>query len=348
MTQEKWKLLVHCAHGGETETPPVALIVDSPWIPGHLKISTFDYITLPEVWIEANLAVEREFPDVIFLPGFWAEAGMATEPSGFGCKVRFSTTSPPDVVPIFRNPKEVLDLGVPNPHTDGFMPLVLNFYQRMKRRINAEGHVIKMVAARGPLTVASHLLGVTGFLEAMKLEPAATHGLLRITTTLVKDWLNAQADTVGEVEGIMVLDDISGMMGPKDYVEFAHPYLKDVFDAFPRAIKMFHNDTNNTVPYRHVAELGVDLFNFTHLQPLSKVRELVGDGVCLVGNVPPLEVLAQGTPENTAASAQECMRQHPSRKRFILSAGGGTSPGTPGVNIRALAAAARGGKIPGP
>jgi len=341
MTPEKWKLLVHCARGGETETPLVGLIVDSPWIPGHLGISTFDYVTLPEVWFEANLAIEREFPDVIFLPGFWAEVGMATEPSGFGCKFRFSANSPPSVLPVICNPRELGGLEVPNPLTDGLMPFVLNFYRRMKSRINAEGHVIKMVAARGPLTVASHLLGVTGFLECMKLDGTATHDLLRITTALVKDWLHAQAEAAGDVEGILVLDDISGMMGPKDYLEFAHPYLKEVFDAFPGAIKMFHNDTDNTVPYRYLAGLGIDLFNFTHLQPLSKVRTLVGDDICLVGNVPPLEVLAQGTQQDVAASAAECLRQHPARKRFILSAGGGTSPGTPGDNIRALVAAAR-------
>ena len=67
-------------------------IVDSPWIPGFLGISTLDYLTMPEVFLEANLAVEREFPDVIFLPGFWVEMGMGAEPSGFGCKVSLSIT----------------------------------------------------------------------------------------------------------------------------------------------------------------------------------------------------------------------------------------------------------------
>lgn len=341
MTPEKWKLLQHCARGGETQCPPVALIVDSPWIPGYVGISTLDYVTLPEVWFEANLAIEREFPEVMFLPGFWAEVGMATEPSGFGCRVRFHKDSPPAAFPVISRPGEAEGLVPPDPRTDGVMPLMLNCYRLMKQRAAAAGHVIKMVAARGPLTVAAHLLGITAFLEGLKLEAAETHRLLRITTTLVKDWLHAQAETIGDVEGILVLDDISGMMSEKDYMEFAHPYLKDVFEAFPGATKMFHNDTNNPVPYRFLAGLGIDLFNFTHMQPLSKVRELVGNSVCLVGNVPPLEVLAQGTPEDVARSATECLKQHTACKGLILSAGGGTSPGTPAANIRSLAAAAR-------
>ncbi len=66
--------------------PPVALIIDSPWLPGYLGISTLDYLTVPEVWLEANLTVAREFPDVIFVPGFWVEMGMGAEPSAFGCQ----------------------------------------------------------------------------------------------------------------------------------------------------------------------------------------------------------------------------------------------------------------------
>ncbi|MCX8109599.1 MAG: uroporphyrinogen decarboxylase family protein, partial [Verrucomicrobiae bacterium] len=341
MTIEKWRLLVHCALGGESETAPVALIVDSPWIPGHVGVSTFDYVTLPDVWLEANLAIEREFSDVIFLPGFWAEVGMAAEPSGFGCKIRFYRDSPPSVIPLLTSTRDAQGLEVPNPRHDGLMPLVLNFYRRMKDRINAEGHVVKMVAARGPLTVAAHLVGVTAFLEGIKLDGVATHRLLRTTTSLIKDWLHAQAEVVGDVEGVLVLDDISGMMGPRDYEEFAHPYLKDVFESFPGTIKMFHNDTDNPLVYRYMSGLGINLFNFTHLQPLWRVRELVGDSICLVGNVPPLDVLARGSTEDVIRCARTCLDQRACRKGLVLSAGGGVSPGTPAANIRALVDAAR-------
>jgi uroporphyrinogen decarboxylase len=193
-----------------------------------------------------------------------------------------------------------------------------------------------MVAARGPLTVATHLMGVTPFLLGLKLEAAATHRLLRITTTLVRHWLEAQAAGLREVEGILVLDAIAGFLSPKDYLEFAHPYLKEVFDAFPRALRIFHNDTDNPVSYRYLGDLGIHGFNFTHLQPIAKVRECIGPAICLLGNVPPLEVLAQGQRDDVVRAARACLDAHPDHKGLILSAGGGTSPGTPGANIRAL------------
>lgn len=323
-----------------TGFPPAALIVDSPWIPGYLGISTLDYITVPDIWLEANLRVEREFEDCIFLPGFWAEVGMAAEPSAFGCRVSLYHDRTPVAHPLTDEIDDLAGLDVPNPRTDGFLPVLLNLYRRMERQVNDAGHVIKIVAARGPLTLATHLMGVTDFLLALKEQPDETHALLRVTTTLVRQWLEAQAEVLSGVEGVLVLDDIAGFVSPEDYQEFAHPYLKEVYDAFPGAVKMFHNDTDNPVSYRFIPDLGVQIFNFTHLQPIDKVRDLVGPDLCLLGNVPPLGVMAKGTPGQVGEAAAAC-RALAGDRGLLLSVGGGTSPGTPGANVAALVAAAQ-------
>ena len=92
MKQENWEIIKQCAAMEPISSTPVALIVDSPWIPGYLDISAIDYFSMPDIWLRANLEVERQFPEVIFLPGFWVEMGMAAEPSGFGCRVPASLT----------------------------------------------------------------------------------------------------------------------------------------------------------------------------------------------------------------------------------------------------------------
>jgi uroporphyrinogen-III decarboxylase len=337
MNREQWGILRKVARGEVFDAPPVALIVDSPWIPGHLGLSTLDYMTVPEVWLAANLQVEHEFPEVIFLPGFWAEIGMCAEPSAFGCKVSLYSSKTPVAHPMLKGIEELDRLAAPDPRTDGLMPVILSLYRRLEPRVNEAGHVIKMVAARGPLTVATHLMGATNFLLGLKLEGAATHRLLRLTTTLVRQWLEAQAEALREVEGVLVLDDIAGFLSPQDYLEFAHPYLKEIFGAFPGVLRMFHNDTDNPVSYRHLSDLGIDVFNFTHLQSLARVRELAGPAITLMGNVPPLEILTQGTPGQVQQAAQDCVRAHGGARRLLLSAGGGVPPGAPAANLRALA-----------
>ena len=59
-------------------------------------------------------------------------------------------------------------------------------------------------------------------------------------------------------------------------------------------------------------------------------------GVVLMGNVPPVDVMVRGTPQETASWAQECIRKTEGH-RFILSAGGGASPGTLPETVDALA-----------
>ena len=339
MNATKWETLKKCAWLEPVDQVPVSLIVDSPWIPGYLGISTLDYLTIPEIWLEANLKVEDEFSEVIFLPGFWLEMGMAAEPSGFGGKTSFYHHKTPLIHPCCESAADLVDVEVPDPRTDGLMPIILNFYQYLEPQIKDAGHHVKVVAARGPLAVATHLMGVTNFLLGLKLDPAQTARLLVITTELVKNWLYAQAEVLSEVEAIMVLDDIVGFLSPQDYQQFAHPYLKQIFDAYPGTVKILHNDMDNPSSYPYLQDLGVNIFNFTHLQDISSVRQAVGDRVCLMGNVAPLDVLAQGTPQEVANQAANCLQSHPGKAGLLLSAGGGVSPETPRENIRALIAA---------
>jgi len=336
MKQEQWDVIQKCARMQEVQPTPVSLIVDSPWIPGYTGVSTLDYLTIPEVWLASNLQVVERFPNIIFLPGFWVEMGMAAEPSGFGCKISFYSDSPPAVHAMIDSSEEIERLKTPNPQTDGLMPLILNQYRHFEPRIIDAGYVMKVVAARGPLATATHLMGVTNFLLGLKLDPKNTHRLLKMTTTAARNWLEAQAQALSSVEGVMLLDDIVGFLSPNDYLEFAHPYLKEILDAFPETVKILHNDMDNPVSYAYLVELPVHIFNFTHLKPLAKVRQLVGPKVCLMGNVAPLDTLGNGTPQEVLESALACLKSDAGKHGLILSAGGGVSPGTPEENILAL------------
>ena len=340
MNSVEWDLLQRCARLEDPGQVPVALIVDSPWIPGYLGISTLDYFTHPDVWLDANLRICAEFPRAIFLPGFWVEWGMTAEPSGFGCRLSFYADKTPVAHSLLGSVSEVEGLKQPDPRQDGVMPLVINQYRFLAPRVRDAGHAIKIVAARGPLATAAHLLGVTNFLLGVKLDPQPTHKLLAMTTQLIIDWLQAQAEALPDAEGIMLLDDLVGFLSPADYREFAHPYMQRIFDAFPGTLKIFHNDMDNLVSFPHMAELGVQIFNFTHKRRLDRVRAETGPDVCLMGNVAPLDVLGQGSPDEVRAAVADCYQAHPERRGLILSVGGGVSPGTPAENIRALLDAA--------
>jgi MtaA/CmuA family methyltransferase len=343
MNQKEWNIIKKCAALEKTDIVPVALIVDSPWLPGYMGMSTLDFFTMPDKWFEAYIKIKKDFPGMIFLPDFWVEYGMATEPSGFGCKINFAENSTPTINHIISSADDldqIESLALPNPKRDGLMPLALNLYKNMEVRVKEVGESIRIVAARGPLTIATHIMGLTEFLIALKTDPDNTHKLLKITSAMTKNWLQAQAEVLSEVEGIMVLDDVVGFLSKEDYQEFVHPYMKDIMNSFPECIKIFHNDTDNTVCYEFLEDLGINIFNFTYKQDISKVRGLVGDKVCLLGNIPPLNVLTQGNVEQVQEATALCLKNHGSKRGLILSAGGGASPGTPRENLLAMIDAA--------
>ncbi len=334
MKLEQWETLEKLIQGKETQTN-AALIVDSPWIPPFLGISTTDYIQNTDVHFRSNLEIIRRYPDIIFFPGFWMEMGMAAEPSGFGARVDYYPQQPPTIQHIIESMDEIDRLKKPNPHKDGLMPSILQRYREELPLIHNEGLDIKVVAARGPMTLASHIMGVTNFLIGLKTEREKTHSLMRLMTDTVKEWLEAQADVLTGVEGIFVLDDIMGFLSEDDYLEFAHDYFKEIF-TLPAQLKVLHNDTPNPISFKYLTDLGVNMFNFSHLTPIADLRQFVGNSVVIMGNISPLDTMVNGSEEDVYREAMSCIEQNKGNPRFLLSAGGGVSMGTPSSTLDAI------------
>jgi uroporphyrinogen decarboxylase len=195
-----------------------------------------------------------------------------------------------------------------------------------------------LVAARGPLCTASFFRGVSQLMMDLIEEPEQAKKLLDVCTTLVIDWLKAQAGVIGDtVEGFLLLDDIVGFVGLDHYEEFAHPFLKRICDAFPADwVKIYHNDASVAACLERLPDAGFDVLNWSHNTPMTEAVARVGGRMALMGNVPPLDIGVRGTPEQVEQSARAVLRDaagHP----HILSVGGGVSPGMPAANIHAMA-----------
>lgn len=340
MTDAQWQELLAVIHGELLEPMPVGFIVDSPWLPGWAGISTLDYFLVEQLWLEANFKAVRQFPDAIFLPGFWAEFGMCTEPSAFGAKCSWQENELPYAGRIIVDIQSAASVGKPNPATDGLLPFVLNRLKRCRAKIEAKGHSIKFAVSRGPLNIASFLLGTTEFLMAIRTDPDSTHKLLGTVTDFIIDWLGLQIRTFASIDGVFLLDDIVGFLGEQDFTETAMPYLKRIFDSFQTSVKFFHNDAPGVVCAPHLARIGVNLFNFSFQHTLAEMKQLTSNAVTLLGNIPTRDVLASGTPQDVQNSVRAAMESVRDRSRIILSCGGGMPPDVPTQNIQAFLAAA--------
>ena len=341
MKDEQWQKLLAVIDGEIVSPLPVGFVIDSPWLPGWAGISTLDYYAGGGQWLDANLKAVQRFPDVLFLPGFWSEFGMCTEPSAFGSKCRWAENELPFADKIVRTIGDLSSVDKPNPRTDGLLPFVIRRLQEYRGRIEEAGHRIRFAVSRGPLNIATFLMGTTEFLMATRTNPDEIHGFLTLITDFIVDWLQFQKECFPSTEGIFILDDIVGFLGPEDFKSTAMPYLQRVFGCLDVPVRFFHNDAQGLVCAPFLAGIGVNVFNFSFEHSLAEMKARTGGKVTLLGNIPPRDVLAQGTPEDVTKSVGAAIGSLNDKSRIILSCGGGLPPGVPTENIAALIAAVR-------
>jgi uroporphyrinogen-III decarboxylase len=340
MTEREWNQLIETIDGTRSPAPPIGFIIDSPWLPNWFGVRILDYFTSEETWFQANRKAIETFPGVVFLPGFWSEFGMCTEPSAFGAKCIFYENEFPFADKIITEASQIDALQEPNPKTDGLLPFMLNRLKNNRARIEQLGHRVRFSVSRGPLNIATFLMGTTEFLMTLKTDPERTHKLLRLITNFLKQWHALQRDAIDTIDGMLVLDDIVGFIGKEDFKEFGLPYFTDLYAANVR-VKFFHNDAECAKSLPYYPEIGINLYNPGVFNTLPELRNMCSNRLAILGNIPPRDVLAKGTPDDVKAAVKKLLAEAGDTSRLVLSCAGGMPPGVSTENILAFIAAAR-------
>jgi uroporphyrinogen-III decarboxylase len=337
MRNSAWADLVNLIEGRKLIYQPVGFIIDSPWIPGWYGISTIDYYASDEFWLKANLMAINTFPDIWFLPSFWSEYGMCTEPSAFGSRMIFSPYSLPHAAKVADTLDAALSLPDPNVKTDGLLPFMISRLRNNQNAILEADHQIRFAVARGPMNIASFLMGTTEFMMALAMDPAGSHKLLKKISDFVCNWIKWQKECFPSIDGVLILDDIIGFVGEVEFDEFVTPYFRRIFGSIDARVRFLHNDADGLITASNLKEMDVNMFNFSFLHTITEIRKLAGPEVVLVGNIPPRDVLAAGSALQVKEAVAKAFSGTGSYDRIIWSAGGGMPPDVSTENIIAFA-----------
>jgi uroporphyrinogen decarboxylase len=335
MDDLQWSTLISVIQGERLAAPPAGFIIDSPWLPNWAGHTILDYFTDERIFLEDNLKAIRAFPQAFILPGFWSEYGMCTEPSAFGSVSTWEENEFPFAQKALQSAADVESLRKPDPRKDGLLPFVIKRLKHLQPEIEKAGHKIRFAVARGPLNIATFLMGATEFLTALKTDPECMHRLLTIITDFLVEWIQWQRQCFPSIDGILLLDDIVGFVSRQDFEVFGFPHLKRIFRA-DVTVKFFHNDAPCKACAPLLPEAGVNLLNFGFQHTIADMRVWTGNRVALMGNIPPRDVLAAGAPADVKRSVAGMLNALEDRSRLIVSCGGGMPPGAPTENIRAL------------
>jgi MtaA/CmuA family methyltransferase len=314
---------------GDSYDRPAVTPILMAWAANFIGRSYRDYYLDGDVLVEAQLAVARAFnlDQVSAISDPWREA------SAYGMEFEY----PPEGV---GQPKGVLI------KTRGDIariePFDINGAERTQQRIESVrkmaaevGHTHSVLGwVEGPLAEYGDLRGVENAMLDLIDEPQvfaeAGETIIQNEITFALAQIEAGADMVG------VGDSAASLISPPMYAELVLPLEQKLIAAIHEAgaAAKLHVCGNISNIVQDMAQSGTDIIDVDWMVPLDRAREDAGPDVTLCGNFNPAGVLLEGSPEEVAQEARDCLEAVPDK--FILMPGCEVPPGTPEQNLRAF------------
>jgi len=327
---------IYAILNGDTYDRPAVTPILMAWAAHFVGHSYRDYYLDGDVLVKAQLAVIRTFnlDQISAISDPWREA------SAYGMEFEY----PPEGV---GRPKEIFI------KTRDEISRVKRFDiengERTAQRIES---VRKMAAevgrthsvlgwVEGPMAEYGDLRGVENAMLDLIDEPEifveAGEIIVENAIAFAVAQIRAGADMVG------VGDSAASLISPAMYAGLVMPLEKKLIAAIHEAgaTAKLHVCGNISNIVEYMTESGTDVIDVDWMVPLAKARELAGPEVTLCGNFNPAGVLFEGSPEEVADAARECIKSVPPQDtlwwdKFILMPGCEVPPGTPEKNLRAF------------
>jgi MtaA/CmuA family methyltransferase len=299
-------------------------------------VSYRDYASDHEVLAEAQVAVAEAF-------GFdhvSAISDPAREVSELGGAVAWFDDQPPAVVEssaLLRDKARLKTLKQPDMAAPGRLrdriEAVMRLRQMTGRTRVVEGWV------EGPCAMAADLRGLNTLMLDFHDDPDFVGELLRFAVAMEAAFARAQVEAGADLIGVG--DAAASLIGPGRYASFVLPRQKELVAEIKAsgARVRLHICGSTRKILGGMGSLGCDLVDLDFLTPMADGRSAMGPEQVLLGNLDPVRVLRDGTPERIIGQLEECYRA--AGPRYIVGAGCEVPRGTPAQNLSALCAFAR-------
>jgi uroporphyrinogen decarboxylase len=316
----------------------VAIWVTGQFLPGTMNVDLHEYYKNKETKLKCQIDFQKRFPEAILYPGIYPDFGTTVEPSAYGSEILWFKNQVPYSKPCIHSIKEADKIKIPDPLTDGLMPAMLNEYKYMwntidKRLIDKYGHLDGVAFSVGPLETAGLILGYDQLFIEMYLHPKIIEDLLEKITIGLINWIHEQEKINGKIKRLFLVDHQPSQLSKDFFQRFGLPYFKEIFNEFSGALKLWHNEDRVLHIIEHINEIGCDIFHCgDDIEQLQKHT----DNVIMMGNLPPIELLLNGSEDEIIERTKELLNKVPDKERLLVSTAGGMSPGTSLKNIDAI------------
>ena len=188
----------------------------------------------------------------------------------------------------------------------------------------------------GPFSLAGRLYDMSEIMTAIYIEPDVVAMLLEKCTDFLTDYCRALKAT--GVAGVVMAEPAAGLLSNEDHEMYATPYIRRIVDAVQddSFTVVLHNCGNTGQCTAAMVATGARALHFGNRIDMAQVLKEVPEELLVMGNLDPVGIFKQGTPEQVAAATTALLEQTRGARNFVLSTGCDLPPHVPEANLRAF------------
>jgi MtaA/CmuA family methyltransferase len=264
----------------------------------------------------------------------------AREAADCGAKIQYFEDQPPAIVEDEARLIDKTELGrlrMPDPLEGG----------RMTDRVQAAALFKKLSAnnlliegwVEGPCAEGADLRGINTLMLDFYDEPVFVKDLFAFVVEMELQFARAQIEAGADIIGVG--DAAASLVGPEIYEEFVWPFEKKLMDGIHGlgAMVRLHICGNTRRILKGMGRLGCEIVDLDYPSPVAEGRDQMGGNQVILGNLNPVQILRNGTPEMVQKAVAQCHQE--AGRRFVVGAGCEVPRDTPEANLRALCAYAQ-------
>ncbi|MDR3108137.1 MAG: uroporphyrinogen decarboxylase family protein [Planctomycetaceae bacterium] len=315
----------------QTQTLPL-MPITMMFAAGHAGIAYRDYVTDYRKLVAAQIFTAEKFHfdyvSVISDP--------AREAADLGAIVRFFDDHPPAIDEenaLLSDKEKLKHLTIADPLRPGSrmfdrVQAAKLFAEKVKGKLLIEGWV------EGPCAESSDLRGINRFMMDFIDDPDFVKNCFEFVTENAIQFAAAQVNAGADIIGIG--DAAASLISPKLYEAFVLPYEQRLIQKIHEAGGMvrLHICGNTTRITQLMSKTGADLIDLDSMVDIKKARASMGANQVITGNIDPVRVLLNGTPELVKEKLKEC--REAAETNYVAAAGCEIPIGTPDENVMAM------------
>lgn len=282
-----------------------------------------------QVHFEAIKALAEKYPSAAAT----VIMDLTVEAEAFGADIHYTENAVPAVVAhLLNNADDIKALAVPSLKA-GRVPQYLKANLLSARAITDRPVLGGCI---GPFSLAGRLYDMSEIMVLIYQDPDAAHTLLSKCTEFILKYCRALKAT--GADGVVMAEPAAGLMSNDDCKRFSSDYIRYIVnqvqdDSFAIVL---HNCGNTGHCTKAMVATGAAAYHFGNKCDMREVIKDVPPTALAMGNVDPVSMFKEGTPEKMYEYTTQLLRDMAQHPNFVLSSGCDTPPHTPLKNIDAF------------